>query len=96
MYFESSEIWIGDQFMGRDHFVGTNGNKLAFILYHGYNNRQTIEFCEVFLFNFELLSIEENGVLGVLPGLDEYLFMLSSEHICDIFDFVGVLVPGGG
>ena len=91
MDFQASEIWVWDQFVGRDHFVGADGDDLALFVNERNNKGQTIEFGEVFLFHFELLSVEFNDSVDVLSGLDEDFLVLSGEHVGHVPDIVEVL-----
>ena len=82
--------------MSGNHFVSTDGNNLALVFDKGYNNGQTIEFCEVFLFDFELLAIKFDGAVDVVSCLDEYFFVLSCEHLGHFFDVIDVLCSWSG
>ncbi len=82
--------------MGGDHLESSNGNDLAFFIYERDNNWQTIEFCKVFLLDFEFLSIEFDNVVNVLSSLDENFLMLPCEHFWHILDIMDMLRSGSG
>lgn len=82
--------------MGGNHFVRADGNDLALVFDKRDHDRQTIEFCEIFLFDFKLLAVEFDSAVDVLSCFDEYFFVLPGEHVRHIFNVTDVLWSGGG
>lgn len=93
--FQASEIWVWDQFMGGDHFVCADGDHLALFVNERNNQGQTIEFGEIFLFDFELLSVKFDDSV-VLSCLDENFLVLTGEHIGHVLDIAEMFIPWSG
>jgi hypothetical protein len=94
--FQASEIWIWDQLMGWDHFVCADGDHLALFVNERNNEGQTIEFGEIFLFDFELLSVKFDDSVDVLSCLDENFLVLACEHVGHVFDIAEMFIPWSG
>lgn len=84
-HLESSEARVSDELVGRQHFIGSQGDHLAVLVDQMDDSTQSVQFGEIFGLDHEVLPVNADRFLGLPTLLQNDLLVLPSEEARQMF-----------